>query len=201
MAAGMLAGLVWCGMGAERAWASTQTYDTTGSYSFTVPQDVTSIAVTAIGGAGGDCGVSPIAISRLDVSPHTVSIAGWKVDGKCVKPDAKNTAGQLCERPFKLTVGYKLSRAGTVTFTVKRGSTGRKVNGKCVAPTIKNNHDPRCTRLVNVRGNLVKTGKAGANRFVWNGKISGRQLAPGSYELTATLADGASQTATFTIVG
>jgi hypothetical protein len=52
---GVLAALVWCSIGVERARASTQTYDTAGSYSFTVPAGVTSIAVAAIGGAGGDC--------------------------------------------------------------------------------------------------------------------------------------------------
>src|ERR1044072_8087307 len=53
LAAAVVAALVWCGIGAERASASTQTYTTAGSYSFTVPAGVTSVAVTAIGGAGG----------------------------------------------------------------------------------------------------------------------------------------------------
>jgi hypothetical protein len=52
-----------------------------------------------------------------------------------------------------------------------------------------------------VRGKIVKTGKAGANHFAWNGKIVGRALAPGTYELSATPAGGASKTATFKIVG
>src|ERR1044072_473205 len=59
LAAAVVAALVWCGIGAERASASTQTYTTAGSYSFTVPAGVTSVAVTAIGGAGGDCIVVP----------------------------------------------------------------------------------------------------------------------------------------------
>ena len=112
----------------------------------------------------------------------------------------RNAAGKHCETPIKLTVGYTLNGAGTVAFTVKLKSAGRKVNGKCVAST-NNKHKKSCTRLINVRGKLVKTGNAGANQFVWNGKIGGRSLKPASYELIATLADAGSKTVTFTIVG
>ena len=48
---------------------------------------------------------------------------------------------------------------------------------------------------------IIKSGNAGANKFVWNGKISGHKLAPRTYELVATPAGGASQTVTFTIAG
>ena len=75
------------------------------------------------------------------------------------------------------------------------------MNGRCVLPTTSHRHNKRCTRLINVRGNLVKTGKAGENEFVWNGKIGAHKLAPGDYELTPSLAGGNSQTVTFTIVG
>ena len=67
--------------------------------------------------------------------------------------------------------------------------------------TTANKHKNRCTRVINVRGKLVKTGNAGANRFVWNSRIGGHSLVPGSYELIATLVDGASQTVTFTSMG
>jgi hypothetical protein len=144
--------------------------------------------------------VLPIAVSRLALSPHQLSTAGRRVHGKCVKPTKRNTSDKHCERPIKLTVSYTLNGAGTVTFTVKLKSAGRKVNGKCVAATTRNKRKPRCARLTNVRGKLVKTGDAGANRFVWNGKIGGHSLASGSYELIATLADGASQAVTFTSV-
>ena len=90
--------------------------------------------------------VSPIAVSRLGVVPHKFSFAGRKVHGKCVKPTRKNTVDKHCERPIRLTVGYTLNGASTVTFTVKRKSAGRKVNGKCVAPTTNNKHKNRCTR-------------------------------------------------------
>jgi hypothetical protein len=145
--------------------------------------------------------VSPIAVSRLSVVPRRFSIAGRKVHGKCIKPTRTNTVAKHCERPIKLTVGYSLTGASTVTFTVMLKSAGRRVHGKCVAPTTSNKHKNRCTRVINVGGKLVKSGKAGANRFVWNGRIGGRSLAPGSYVLVPTLVGGASQTVTFTIAG
>ncbi len=141
-----------------------------------------------------------VTLSGLRVSPRRVSIAGRKVNGKCVKPTNNNAADPSCRRMVKLTVAYTLNTAASVKFTVQRKAAGRKVNGKCVAPKPRNKHHKRCTRLLGVRGKLVKAGAAGANHFVWSGKIGGRKLAAGSYELTASPA-GASETVTFTIVG
>ena len=78
---------------------------------------------------------------------------------------------------------------------------GRKVNGKCAKPTKNNADKKKCSRLVGVNGQLVKTGHAGANRFTFDGKIGGHKLAPGTYRLIATPAGGKSQTSTFAIVG
>ena len=144
---------------------------------------------------------SPSKISDLRVSPHTLSIAGRKVNGKCVKPTHKNTSARHCLRAIKLDVNYTLSSADTVTFTLKRTAHGRKVNGRCVKPTRKNTDKKKCSRLVGVPGQLVKTRHAGANRFAFDGKIGGRKLAPGSYQLTATPTGGKSQTTMFAIVG
>src|SRR6202012_4417056 len=93
------------------------------------------------GGGGGNaasnsgCGagmastvVSPITVLGLGVAPHKFSIAGRRVHGKCVKPTKRNAGDKRCETPIKLTVGYTLNGADTVTFTVKRKSAGRKVN-------------------------------------------------------------------------
>lgn len=181
---------------------------------YTPPIGGTYYWYASYSGAGGDeasnsgCGtgmestvVAAIAISQLEVLPRELSIAGRKVHGKCVKPAAKTAADKHCLRPLELTIGYYLNGATTVTVTVRRVATGRKVNGRCVLPTTSHRRNKRCTRLINVRGNLVKTGKAGENEFVWNGKIGAHKLAPGDYELTASLAGGNSQTVTFTIVG
>jgi len=133
----------------------------------------------------------------LSVSPHKLSIAGRKVHGKCVSQTRKNTRDKQCLRPIKLTI----SGAAAVTFTAHGSTPSREVKGKCVAPMIKNKREKKCKRPINVKGKLTETGTAGANSFAWNAKIGGRELAPGSYKLTATPAAGAFETVTFTIVG
>jgi hypothetical protein len=120
--------------------------------------------------------------------------------GRCVSPTTKNNARRHCRRQIELTVSYTLSRPASVTFTLKRKAPGRKANGKCVKPTQKNKHNKRCTRLVSIHGKLVKAGEAGANRFVWDGKIAGHELAPGSYQLIATPTGGKPETLAFGIV-
>jgi hypothetical protein len=144
---------------------------------------------------------SAATISKLRVSPKKVSLAGRQVNGRCVKPTKQNKHARRCRRPIKLTVSYTLNRAATLTFTLKRTAAGRKVGGKCVKPTSKNRHRKPCTQLISIHGKLVKTGTAGANRFVWQAKIGGHKLGPDTYQLTATPTAGKSRTAKFTIVG
>jgi DNA-binding beta-propeller fold protein YncE len=140
-------------------------------------------------------------LSGLRVSPHKLSIAGRKVHGKCVKPTGKNDANKHCERLIKLKVRYTLNAASAVTFTLKVKSAGRKAGGKCVKPTNKNEHTKTCARLVTVHGKLVKTGTAGVNSFVWNGKLGGYKLRPGTYQVTATPSAGKPQRIMVRIVG
>jgi hypothetical protein len=139
-------------------------------------------------------------LSGLRVSPHTVSLAGRKVKGKCVKPTHKNTGNAHCRRAIKLKIGYTLDVGATVTITLKLKALGRTVNHHCVKQTAKNRVRPKCTRVVNLRGKIVQRGKAGANRFAFNGTIGGHKLSPGTYQLIATPADGGARTVTFKIV-
>jgi glycine rich protein len=53
---GVLAGVILSGaVGVPVASASTQTYTSPGSYSFTVPDGITHVAITAVGAAGSSC--------------------------------------------------------------------------------------------------------------------------------------------------
>lgn len=144
---------------------------------------------------------APPVLSALRVSPRKIAIAGRMVKGKCAKPTKKTKNNKHCRRPIKLKVSYTLNGALTVTFALKRKAPGRKVRGRCVEPTKKNAKKKRCSRLVTVHGKLVKSGKAGNNKFAWNGKLAGHKLKPGSYQLTATPTGGKPNTVTFKIVG
>jgi hypothetical protein len=134
-----------------------------------------------------------------------VSIAGRKVGGRCVKPTKQNERRKYCRRPVKLKLTYTLNQAATITLTLKQRAPGRKVKSRCTKQTKKNHKQARCTRLVAVHGNITLAGKTGANAFTFAGRIGGRKLGPGGYQLTASPTangrTGAPQTVTFEIVG
>jgi hypothetical protein len=140
------------------------------------------------------------AISSLRVSPKSFSLAGRRVNGRCVKPTRQNEGNKHCRRPTALRISYTLNVAATVTLTLKRQVAGRRVNGRCVKPTTENRKHRKCTRLVNVPGTLTLAGRAGANQSTFNGKIGGDQLGPGAYQLIATPVGGSSSTMTFKLV-
>jgi hypothetical protein len=139
-------------------------------------------------------------LTNLSVSPRDFSLAGRKVNGRCVKPTQQNTAHPHCRRPIALRVSYNLNGGSPVTFTLKRVVPGRKVNGACVKPTPNNSKHPRCTRLLSVPGKIVRTSTAGPNHFTFNGRIGGLTLGLGTYRLIATPAGGTPGKATFAIV-
>jgi hypothetical protein len=139
------------------------------------------------------------AISSLRVSPKSLSLAGRRANGRCVKPTRQNNGNKHCRRPSTLRISYTLNVAATVSLSLKHQVPGRKINGRCVNPTKKNRKHSKCARLVNVPGTLTLAGQAGANQSTFNGKIGGHQLGPGSYQLIATPAGGISSTVTFKI--
>lgn len=144
--------------------------------------------------------VVPASLSNVRISPSTASIAGRKVRGKCAKPTHKSASAKQCDLPIKLSVGYTLNAATTVTFTVHGSTPGRKVGAKCVAQTSSNDHKKRCTRALR-GGSFTETANAGTDQLIWNGRFAGHELAPGKYTLTATIPGGAPETAAFTVLG
>lgn len=117
-----------------------------------------------------------------------------------VSPNRFRTRGR---RPgSRITVG--LSLAGQTTFTFRAVRGGRRVNGRCVAPTRVNRGQRACTRRV-VLGSSVRSLPAGASRIAFRGRVGGRPLRPGRYEVLvrAAGADGvpsATRRARFAVV-
>jgi hypothetical protein len=110
------------------------------------------------------------------VMPETI-VSPARLTNLRVSPKKVSIAGR---RAIKLTVSYALNVAATVTFTLRREIAGRRLS---------------------LPGKLVKSARAGQNRFIWNGRIGGRKLRPGRYELIATpSAGGRHQTVTFAVV-
>ena len=85
------------------------------------------------------------------------------------------------------TVTYTDTQAATTTFTVLRQiGTGVLSHGRCVAPPRgKAPHGRRCTRFSTI-GSFSHADVAGPNRFRFTGRVRGRTLKPGTYQLLST---------------
>jgi hypothetical protein len=90
------------------------------------------------------------------------------------------------------TVTYTDTQAATTTFTVERAlGAGVLSHGRCVAPPRgKPAHGRRCARVSTI-GSFGHADVAGANRFRFSGRLRGRALVPGSYELVSAPANSA----------
>ena len=139
------------------------------------------------------------AISSLRVSPKSFSLAGRRVNRRCVKPTRQNNRKKHCRRASTLRISYTLNVVATVTLRLKRQVPGRNVNGRCVKPTKTSRKHRKCTRFVNAPGKLTLAGHAGANQSTCNGKIGRHKLGPGTYQVIATPTGGSSSTVTFKI--
>jgi hypothetical protein len=69
--------------------------------------------------------------------------------------------------PIATHVSYRLSEAATVTFTVRRAGDRK------------------------LPGSFTQSGRGGANHFRFTGRLGGKTLAPGAYQLTAIPRDAA----------
>ncbi len=144
----------------------------------------------------------PSSLSRLSVDPRSFSLAGRLVVKRhCAAQTRQNRGHQACRRLIELAVRYSLNHASAVTFTVASQQPGREVGRNCVTPTRKNRKRRKCTRVINLPGKITESGKAGVNRFIFNGKIGGRRLVAGTYTLTATPSEGKAVKATFKVTG
>jgi hypothetical protein len=85
-------------------------------------------------------------------------------------------------------VSYTLTRPANVVFTVTRRVPGRRAGKRCVAPRPSNRRAKRCTRTRRF-GSFREQGTAGTNVVVFRGRINGRRLAPGRYQLVAVATD------------
>ena len=144
--------------------------------------------------------VATVALSSLEVLPHTFSLVGRTIKGHCVKPTKNNKADKRCPRQIRLRVSYVLNVASTVTLALKRKVSGREVNGRCPKPTNRNRTHSKCTRLLKLRGKITLVGKSGPNRYAFHSKIGGHAIGPGTYQLIATPTGGKPRKATFKVV-
>jgi PKD repeat protein len=138
--------------------------------------DVTPTAVCA-------CGVLRLGLQKLALSPrsfHSAGHGGSRHQGKGTD------------------VSFRIGAKADVTFTVRRLEPGLRHKGSCVASR-RGLHRQRCTRAVVLGGSFKVPGTPGANVFRFSGRLDGRALKPGRYELSASSL-GTVLTADFTIL-
>ena len=129
-------------------------------------------------------------VSHVNLSPRAFRAAP-------AGPSALSPAGHL---RFGTTVTYTLNQPANVQFEVMRALAGRRSSGgRCLAPSLRNRRAPACTRLVAVHGAFTRSGRLGANRFAFTGRIGGRPLPPGFYRLVAVPSAGTTRGATAAI--
>jgi hypothetical protein len=88
---------------------------------------------------------------------------------------------------------FTLAGQATVVFTVQRKVAGRRAGRRCVAQKASNRRRKACA-LTRRIGSFKTLGSAGPNVLRFRGRVDGRALAPGAYQLVIVATD-ASRTA------
>ncbi len=88
-------------------------------------------------------------------------------------------------------VGFRLSEAAKVRFTVARARIGRRSGSSCVAVTRRNRRGKSCTRYVAVKGSASRSFKQGSRAVRFTGRMNKRRLPVGRYRLRLRATDGA----------
>ena len=190
----------WMLNGMPIATTSSVTASQAGSYVCTVT--ATNQAGHSPQASAAHVVVAPTPVlSQLKISPPRFSVAGRRVDGKCVKQTAKNAGMPHCRLPVKVMITFTLNTAASVTLSVTEKLPGRKVGGHCVKPTTGNKGKRPCTRTKAVPGTIMLVGVSSGNSLSFAATIGGHTLGAGSYILTAVPAGGTPSSTPFQIVG
>jgi CSLREA domain-containing protein len=126
-------------------------------------------------GSGSGRGSAVAAVSRERLSPRTFPAA------------PSGPSALAAKRRYGTKVAYTLNQAAGVSFTVVQSQPWRRAKGgRCVKPTKVNRQARKCTRLVALPGSFTRASRAGTNRVRFTGRLAGRKLKPGRYQLVAT---------------
>lgn len=139
-------------------------------------------------------------LTSLRVRPASFELSGRRVAGHCQPVSLVDRKDARCTRAVQLTIGYRLSAAAEVTFTIDRLTGGRLVGGACVPVTAANRARAHCTRVTVLPGSISRLSSRGRNQVPFNGHIGGHALTAGLYRLVATALGGRARTTTFTLL-
>jgi len=155
-----------------------------------------SFATVRVSGTIGTSGVPAVlpAVGAVTLSPNAFPAA------------PRGPSVLAAKRRYGTKVSYTLNEAADVRFTVAQFQSGRAAKGgRCVRPTRANSRARRCTRRVTLPGSFTRAGTAGANSFRFTGRLRGRKLRRGRYQLVASPSAGGkagrAARASFRIIG
>ncbi|MGA2010671.1 MAG: alkaline phosphatase family protein [Solirubrobacteraceae bacterium] len=120
-------------------------------------------------------------------TPVTPAVKVTPADSSLHLSPAALTPGRKPSKGGSLAIVYADSQASLTTFTVSRLVSGYLHGRTCTALKAHHRrpaHTSACTVAVEV-GTFTHRDRAGANRIVFDGRLGGRLLAAGSYELQA----------------
>lgn len=147
----------------------------------------TSASGGATSGSGGGLGAILATVGRETVSPTVFHAA------------PRGASSGSASRRYGTDVSYTLNEPASVSFTVVQTQSGREARGgRCAEATKANRRGVGCMRLVTLPGSFTRAGSAGANRFRFTGRLAGRTLKAGRYQLVATPSAGAKTGSTAT---
>jgi 6-phosphogluconolactonase (cycloisomerase 2 family) len=141
---------------------------------------------------GGSSTTAPLdtlpAIDSLRVTNRRFAVAG-----RSAKRSKRGPAAAARAKRIKLGTAFRylLTEAATVSFTIERKARGRVVGGACKPESRSNRTHRKCGLFRQAGPPLTVTGRSGANKTKFSGKLKGRRLSPGPYRATAVATDSA----------
>jgi hypothetical protein len=126
----------------------------------------------------------PVVATPASASSFAVSPAAFRAATKGASVAAVKKPKP---KPIGSTVRYRLDKPSIVTFTAAQLLAGKLSGKTCVAPTTKLKRAKGCTRAKAVKGSFSRTrAAAGQDSFKFTGRMGGKALAVGTYNLIAT---------------
>ncbi len=122
-----------------------------------------------------------------------------------VGPSSTPLSGKASSvHPKRGTVfSFRLDQPATVTIAIQKKTRGRRVGRSCRPDSRSLRHKPSCTRTVTV-ATLTRSAHTGLNKVAFSGRVRGKALAPGRYQVAFIAVDSAGasppKTLTLTIV-
>lgn len=135
----------------------------------------------------GDPGPSPTPTPTATPTPTPVVVTTPELRALTAAAKKLRTGKRPKGASKKVTTGTTLavdvSEASTLEITVAQQSAGKRSGSKCVKPTAKLKKAKGCTRLT-AKGIVTAAVPAGKSTVKFTGKVAGKTLKPGDYQLT-----------------